>query len=341
MTPQYVLQQTTGYTIANGDCESDEPVHNCLQEDGSGWYVVLPRDMDTDTADHCYFWPEYSFAGTNSLGLPECCLAKTNPDYNEHPFNDNFYCEDDASSSCPSQNKVYAMLPSHQWLADTIIETDNSRSLLRDTEKTEQVESSSGTPDRDLTGLFAGTDEEEDSPCNLCGGKGDMIVPIKASQIMIHHVNDMTDSDQHPGGIFRGYLGQYNSCKQFEDALSEAKINKHQCLKLRKELILSIAVHGSASTCNVSCEPGKRFSSNKEVHVDKIASALGLSSSRFDDEEVTCQDLASRIELVTSFVGMQSDECEELQHAASSCCTSGDEGAKSGKRNKSAKTKRG
>lgn len=340
MTPQIVLQDTTGYRVDNGDCESS---HNCLQEDGSGWLVVQPRDMDTKTADHCFFWPEYSSIGTGSLGLPECCMAKTNPDYNENPFNDNYYCGDlvpsDASVKCPPQNKAYAMLPSHKWLADTVIETSSSRTL-RVTKKGEQVASSSETQARDLSGIFA---TREEGSCNLCGGKKDLILPIKASQKMIDYVNEMTDSEDNPGGIVSGYLGQYNSCGQFEEALSlsEVHITKNHCLKLRKQLHLTVAVYGAASSCDVTCPQGERLSSDKKLHVDDISNALGLSSSNFSDEEVTCQELASRIELMASFVDMQREECEALQSAASHCCVSGGGGTKSGKGNKTGKARRG
>src|SRR6056300_853368 len=73
MTPQEVLEATTGYS--SSDCESDQ---NCIQEDESGWFIVEPRMMNSDTAIHCYFWPPY---------LGNSCIAKTNLQYkNKNPF---------------------------------------------------------------------------------------------------------------------------------------------------------------------------------------------------------------------------------------------------------------
>lgn len=51
---QSQLQKVTGYTCASG-------TYNCLQADGSGWYIVANNQVSDGTADHCYY-----YSGANS-----------------------------------------------------------------------------------------------------------------------------------------------------------------------------------------------------------------------------------------------------------------------------------
>lgn len=245
---------------------------------------------------------------------------KTNPNYNENPFNVNYYCGDlvpsDDRLKCPPQNKVYGMLASHKWLA-SFVDNTNSRSL--------------SVFDNIVT--YPSADEDANDSCNLCVGNGEMVLDPEFSQEMIDLVNDMTDSEANPGGLLADYIGNYNSCGQFQTALNEVDLHKEHCFNLRKHFLLLVATHGAASSCDVTCPQGKRFSPKKKVNGDAIARALGLSSSLDSNKEVACGDLASRLELLASFDGFQKEECEALQSVAGHCCTQYKE-AKSAKRTK-------
>jgi hypothetical protein len=46
---QTQLQNVTGVTCASG-------TYNCLQGDGSGWYIVANSQVSDGTADHCYYY---------------------------------------------------------------------------------------------------------------------------------------------------------------------------------------------------------------------------------------------------------------------------------------------
>jgi hypothetical protein len=46
---QKQLQNVTGVTCASG-------TYNCLQSDGSGWYIVANSQVSDGTADHCYYY---------------------------------------------------------------------------------------------------------------------------------------------------------------------------------------------------------------------------------------------------------------------------------------------
>jgi hypothetical protein len=46
---QKQLQNVTGVTCASGS-------YNCLQGDGSGWYIVANSQVSDGTADHCYYY---------------------------------------------------------------------------------------------------------------------------------------------------------------------------------------------------------------------------------------------------------------------------------------------
>ncbi|KAL7456812.1 hypothetical protein ACHAWC_008289 [Mediolabrus comicus] len=337
MTPQEVLEATTGYYSEDGDCgESDESDQNCIQEDESGWFIVEPRMMNSDTAIHCYFWPQY---------LGNSCLAKSYLQYNKNPFQLNYYCGElvtsDDDIKCPPQSREFTMVKSHDWITKFVTLPESNRAL-RAPQKTEERASSSGAlvavaeekKGRDLRMLSSPQKKHpRDLKCNLCSGRTGLILSRHASQKLIYYINEMTDDQVVSGGIFSGYVGQPTSCEEFQEALEAMvpELSKDQCSKLRHQLLYTVVTSGTPSTCEVTCPDGERLSKKKKVSTEKIAEAFGLTvSSLFSDSvDITCDDLASRMHLLASFTGVEEEECESLQHAASYCCDAGS--TKSGK----------
>lgn len=235
------------------------------------------------------------------------------------------------------------MVKSHDWLTNFVTLPESNRALRAPQKTEERVSLSSGAlvavakekKGRDLRMFSPSQNDLRDLNCNLCGGGTRLIIGPAASQKLIDYINQMrTDQEEQPGGIFSSYVGQPTSCGEFQKAL-EARVpelSKDQCSKLRRHLLYNIAISGTRSTCEVVCPADERFSKNKKIPTAKIAEALGLTvSSLFSDSiYVTCGDLASRMHLLTSFTGMEEEECEYLQHAASYCCDAGST-SKSGK----------
>lgn len=77
------LETTTGYY--DGDCSS---AHNCLQPDGSGWYIVQGSETDSGRSSHCFQYNDDS-----------CTASTLDPNYH------------------PNATNLWGLITAHEWLA--------------------------------------------------------------------------------------------------------------------------------------------------------------------------------------------------------------------------------
>lgn len=83
------LESTTGYLRGDGlDCA--EEARDCIQSDGSGWYIVQPTETASGRAGHCF-----QYEG-------DACWRST--------LDENYY---------PDDNTKWGMKKSHEWLSSS------------------------------------------------------------------------------------------------------------------------------------------------------------------------------------------------------------------------------